>query len=124
MATTEVFPITFPGWVTFTEGVPATVRASLDPRGIALEIPTGPRAIVTMIVRPETFAAYAPRQASHVEALEAALVRMAPADREKALALVLETCEDAAEAYGDGGLPETAEALSRFSAAWRGTSID
>lgn len=97
MATTEVLPVTFPGWVTFTlpTGDTTTARASLHPRGIAIDLPAGP-----------------------------ALAMLDPDHVEKALALVLETCEDAAEAHIYVAHVEIAEALSRFSAAWRGTSID
>jgi hypothetical protein len=124
MATTEILHVTFPGWVTFTlpTGDTTTARASFDPRGIAIDLPVGP--VSRMTIGTEAFSALEPRAASHLEALSAALAMLDPDHVEKALALVLETCEDASEAYGHGGMPETAEALSRFAAAWRGTSID
>lgn len=124
MATTEVHPLTFPSWVTFTlpTGDTTTARASLHPRGIAIDLPVGP--VRRMTIGTAAFAALEPRAATHLEALSATLAMLDPDHVEKALAFVLETCEDAAEVYGDGGMPAAAEALSRFSAAWRGTSID
>lgn len=125
MATTQVHALTLPGWVRFTnpgDGVDI-VRASLCAEGIQIEIPTPRRGLVSVVLTTTRFAALEPIQASHAEALDRVLYLLGPERAEKALALVLGTCEDAAEAYGDG-LPETAEALSRFSAAWRGTSID
>ena len=124
MATTEVHSLTFPGWVTFTlpTGATTTARASLHLRGIAIDLPVGP--VRRMTIGTEAFSALEPRAATHLEALSATLAMLDPDHTEKALALVLETCEDAAEVYGDGGDPVLSDALSRFSAAWRGTSID
>lgn len=123
MAKTEIQSFTFPGWFVIAGPLgPLTVRASLAPSGIQIEIPTPRRSMLRTVVRPQTFAGLA-RQASHLEAVIALASLIEPAALEQALALVLETCEDAAEAWSgiDADTSERVDALTWIAAAVRGT---
>ena len=120
MAKTEVQSLTFPGWVTFAAGIRGTVRASLCEAGIQIEIPTPRRSTIRVVMTPERFVAFEPRQASHAEALIAVTGLLDHETIEKALALVLETCEDAAEAFDSDETRDRSDALRFLAALVRG----
>jgi hypothetical protein len=99
-----------------------TVRAQIPGRlrdGIEIQIPTPRRTMIRTRVSTRAFANNA-RQATHLEAVVAVASLLEPAAIEGALALVLETCDDAAEAFDTPETVDRSDALTFLAAAVRG----
>tara|TARA_R110000868_G_scaffold83620_4_gene235901 strand:- start:506 stop:844 length:339 start_codon:yes stop_codon:yes gene_type:complete len=98
-----------------------TVRASLCAEGVEIYTPTPIRTLSRAVVPTVDFIeAMRPRQATHLEAVIAVASLLDPETIDRALALVLDTCDDAAEAYASEETADRSDALTFLASAVRG----